>query len=204
MKGWSSHPDAGRLALFAGSDLPWLERGMVWMHVASCSRCRGEVEAFQEASEVLADENERTLEEFPESWQRLEAEMRANIRLGLAAGAIVDEPGREPRPDKEPAMAPSWEMAVVAASLVIVLASGWYLRRPVSNVPTIAEVERPAVVVEAQDAGIGIQEKEGGMTLLRPASQSATVAVDFGAGARAQYVNGETGQVTIHQVYVDE
>lgn len=204
MRVWDSHPDAGRLALFAGGDLPWIELGLVWLHVASCARCRGDVEEFQEVSDTLAEENERAIEEFPESWQRLEAEMRANIRLGLAAGAIVGEPSSDDVPLTAPSLAPRWEMAVVVASLLIVLTSGWYLRRPARVAPLIAETERPSVVLEAQDAGIGIQEKEGTMTLLRPASQSATVAVDFGAGARAQYVDGETGQVTIHQVYVDE
>ena len=89
------HPKLARLALYAGGDLGFLVRWRTDRHVAGCEQCGAEVEALENTLGILPD-----LAEMPEvSWDRLAAEMKANIRLGLAAGECVraGEPlGRTP------------------------------------------------------------------------------------------------------------
>ena len=80
------HPDEATLALHAGGDLGLIARWRTNRHLSRCERCREEVAAFQGLREVLPD-----LAEMPEvPWNRLAAEMKANIRLGLAAGECVE------------------------------------------------------------------------------------------------------------------
>src|ERR1035438_9855471 len=79
------HPDQTILALYAGQDLGWFRRRRTEGHLARCRQCRGEVQAFASARDHLV-----ALNELPAiSWNRLAIEMKANIRLGLAAGECV-------------------------------------------------------------------------------------------------------------------
>ena len=80
-----THPDQTILALYAGQDLGWFRRRRTERHLASCRQCRNEVQAFASARDHLV-----ALNELPAiSWNRLAIEMKANIRLGLAAGECV-------------------------------------------------------------------------------------------------------------------
>lgn len=205
MSGLARHPGAGQLALLAGGDVGWRERVALWWHARGCKRCAALLREYRGAREALRSEALAGVEMESGEWARLEAEMRANIRLGLAAGAIVDEGRGETLPALGEGM--RWPAAVVVASLLAVVVSGWYLRRPaapVADVWTWNEGPGVEMLLEAGDEGIAMSEREGALTLLRPVAQSATMAVDMGGSARAQYVDGETGQVTIHQVYADE
>jgi len=79
------HPNEATLALHAGGELGALARWKTGRHVSRCEQCRDEVEAFIGLREIVPD-----LAEIPEvPWNRLAAEMKANIRLGLAAGECV-------------------------------------------------------------------------------------------------------------------
>src|ERR1700694_2046354 len=81
------HPSEASLALFAGGDLGRLRRGNIERHMAACSECRHDISEF---SALRTDAG--VLAELPElSWDRLAAEMKANIRLGLEAGECVTE-----------------------------------------------------------------------------------------------------------------
>src|SRR5215469_12533000 len=72
------HPSQATLALQAGGDLGFLARWRTKRHLRRCTRCREEVEAFEWARQVAPD-----LAEIPEiHWNRLAAEMKANIHLG--------------------------------------------------------------------------------------------------------------------------
>ena len=80
-----THPDQTILALYAGQDLGWFRRRRTERHLARCRECRDEVQAF-----ALARDHLVALNELPAiSWNRLAIEMKANIRLGLAAGECV-------------------------------------------------------------------------------------------------------------------
>src|SRR4051794_1056729 len=80
------HPHESDLALFAGHDLGFLSEWRVSRHVARCEQCRASVDAFESARLEVTG-----LGELPPeiAWNRLASEMKANIRLGLAAGECV-------------------------------------------------------------------------------------------------------------------
>src|ERR1039457_5247654 len=77
------HPNQASLALHAGGDLGPFARWRTSRHLARCESCREEVAAFDEVRRSLPG-----MAEVPDlQWNRLAAEIKANVRLGLAAGA---------------------------------------------------------------------------------------------------------------------
>lgn len=83
------HPEAQELALYISRDLSAWRRVMVGRHVAGCPDCRREVMWLRESGQAFAAE----VDALPAgmSWDRLSADMRANIRLGLEAGECVGD-----------------------------------------------------------------------------------------------------------------
>jgi hypothetical protein len=201
------HPSTAELALAAGGDLPFARALLVRFHLSGCSRCRQQHHAFVQ----LREDSAAALGALPPGldWAHLEAEMRANIRLGLTAGAIAGhalEPGQdEPAP---PAAAPlNWSLAsawlpgaAVVASLALVVALVWVLSHPPSTLAP-DRMNGAAPMLTAVDSGIEVRLHGAALTLLAPPAGHASLAVNLGAGARAEYVDAETGQMTIHQVY---
>lgn len=214
------HPSAANLALAAGGDLPFAQALLVRLHMSGCSRCRQQYRAFVQ----LRQDTAAALSTPPPGfdWGRLEAEMRANIRLGLTAGAIAgpvlpDEsdvaalaPAREqsaPPAAAKPSKPLRWSLAsawlpgaAVAASLVLVVALVWVLSNPPATFAP-DRVNGAAPVLTAVDSGLEVRLQGAALTLLAPPAGRGSLAVDLGAGARAEYVDAETGQMTIHQVY---
>ncbi|NWF86101.1 MAG: hypothetical protein HXY18_20005 [Bryobacteraceae bacterium] len=186
------HPDEAALALLAGGDLPLLERWRVSRHVRGCEACRTVLEDYrklrQDAAKWSGDLD-------PETWARLEAEMRANIRLGLAAGRVVDG---------EPAVArrawPGWRVAAVTASIAFVFGAGVWLGRQTGTEPPRAMLASVAPVVEAGAGGLALRSTGAALELKSPEGSAAVRTVNWDGTARARYFDGETGQVTIHQV----
>ncbi|QOY91002.1 hypothetical protein [Paludibaculum fermentans] len=189
-----SHPGPEQLALFAGNDLNFWPALQVRIHLYGCAQCASEVAVLRSARQELHDR----ADELPEDldWSLLEAEMSANIRLGLSAGAIVGRPVvLEPAPVPEAA---GWRLAVVLASLSFVAAAGWWLRNP-ANLRPIAD-PAAAVLSEARPDGLALQNHGAALTLLNHSKQPAVTTVSWDGGARASFVDSETGQVTIHHV----
>jgi hypothetical protein len=189
------HPSQATLALQAGGDLGFFSRWRVERHLTHCERCREELEAYQVTRQILPD-----LAEIPEiPWNRLAAEMKANIRLGLEAGECVRTP--------EPALRETrWftgaRAAVALASVVVLLVTGAVLERPAPvNLPGAADEGEGLVV---QDTGDGIQVRRGGQALrLMNPSQRVLYSPDAQGSMRARYVDPETGYVTINNVYAE-
>lgn len=181
------HPGAEDLALYAGGELGAIGRLRVAVHAASCQECRREIEQLRGAREALREEARRLPEGL--DWKTLEAEMKANIRLGLAAGAIVDRAGEQPE-------RLGWRAAAGLALATAVVVTGWFL-----NVPRPGQATQPGVVLEATQAGLELKENGRALTMLEPASTAVTYSVSAGGALRARYVDGETGQVTITNVY---
>lgn len=184
------HPNAESLALYAGGEAGVLGRWRVTAHLASCEECRREVEGFRRTRATLRKEASG----FPPglNWPGLEAEMKANIRLGLAAGAIVDSPVVAPE-------RLGWRAAAGVAMATLMVVAGWFL-----NVPRpgrLAEVRTEGVVLEATQAGLEVRENGRALTMLQPASTPVTYSVNAAGSLRARYVDGDTGQVTITNVY---
>jgi hypothetical protein len=183
------HPNQSILALHAGGDLGLFARWRTGRHLSRCEQCRDEVEGFAATREIIPE-----LSEIPEvSWNRLAAEMRANIRLGLEAGECVR--GSAP-PLRETPLFTGARAFVAMASIVALLVTGIVLEHPSPNLSPVATDDG----MEA--AGNGIQVRKGGQTfrLMNPGKH-----VTYSSGAqgsmRARYVDPETDQVTIYNIY---
>jgi hypothetical protein len=117
------HPSQATLALQAGGDLGFFARWRTERHLRQCERCRAEVEAFATARRIAPD-----LAEIPElPWNRLAAEMKANIHLGLVAGECVRS-GERPVRDI-PLFAGARAIAALAG-IGALLVTGIILERP--------------------------------------------------------------------------
>jgi hypothetical protein len=188
------HPTQEMLALHAGGDLGWMAAWRTRRHVAFCEQCRDEVAAFSEVRETVPD-----LDEIPEvSWNRLAAEMKANIRLGLAAGECV-------RADEKPLRHPLFSSARTAVALASVLAlmmTGIVLERPAPR-PNFPPID--GVVVQSTKDGIQVRDGFRALQLRHTGVRDQDVIRSVGAqGAmRARYVDPETGYVTINNVYAE-
>lgn len=191
------HPDQGTLALHAGGDLGFFARRRVERHLAVCEQCRDEADAFAATREIIPE-----LAEIPEiQWNRLAAEMRANIRLGLEAGECVragDPPLRQ-TPFFTGARA-----AVALASVMVLLVTGIVLERPAPNLTAQSD---DIMVVQAMPNGI--QVRSGGWSLRLMNSdrldprQRVMNSPDAQGGMRSLFVDRDTGNVTINRVQYD-
>ena len=187
------HPSQATLALHAGGDLGLVARWRAERHLAGCERCREDFAAFLGLREVLPD-----LSETPElSWNRLASEMKANIRLGLAAGECV----RGETPLRESLFTRA-RAAVALASVAALLVTGLVLEHPT---PRPGGASFDAVVVQSAADGDGIQVREGGraLRLLHTGAQNVTYTVGAQGSMRARYVDPETGYVTVNNVYAE-
>jgi hypothetical protein len=184
------HPSEATLALHAGGDLGLIARWRLERHLARCEDCRAEVAEYSALREILPD-----LAETPDlHWNRLAAEMKANIRLGLAAGECVRE--------ADPPLRETWlftraRAAVAVASLAALLVTGLVLERPT---PVIAE---DGTVL--QHTANGIQVGQGGhaFRLMNNGAKNVTFSVNAQGSMGARYVDPETGLVTMNSVYAE-
>ena len=184
------HPSQDILALHAGGDLGWLAGWKTARHVAGCEHCADDVAAFSELREALPE-----LGEIPElPWNRMAADMRANIRLGVAAGECVRRVS-EPLPLFRGA-----RIALALASIVAVVATGLVLQSP-GPAPIVARSADPVVQLTSH----GIQRRSGdqGFALMHGSAQSVTYTVNAKGSLGARYMDPETDQVTMTKVYVE-
>jgi hypothetical protein len=191
------HPSEADLSLFAGGDCGRLQRFRLKRHLKRCGDCRDTVASFGELRSAMLEHS--PLEQgMPEmDWDRLAGEMRANIRLGLAAGECV----REPR-NRVSAWGRKWQFAIGAAAVLLVAGAGIFLNGllPVRNPsPTVGA----ATVLRSTEAGVEIRTDSGSMMLLNHGDVAGSQTVSGQGAIRARYVDGDTGTVTITSVYVE-
>jgi hypothetical protein len=185
------HPDRATLALHAGGDLGPIARWRTGRHLAECGDCRDEVSAFRGIRSILPE-----LAETPEiSWNRLAAEMKANIRLGLAAGECV-RIGQMPL--RETRLFTRARAVVAFASVVVLLVTGLVLEHPAPIAP-----KYDGVVVQTTADGIQVRGGGQALRLLHSGAQNVQYSVGAQGSMRARYVDPETGYVTINNVYAD-
>jgi hypothetical protein len=186
------HPGDKQLASFSGNESSGLERLRVWWHVRDCDRCRREVEAMQANAALLRT----SVAKLPAglNWDRLAAEMTANIHVGLEAGECVGSIAR-PKPNIL-----GWRPAAAMAGMGLILAGAWWLNPPRQN--GLAAKRSP---VEIQTSATGLEVKENGsaLILMHTRGQQAPIIVSTPGSLRARYVDQDTGQVTINNVYAD-
>jgi len=188
------HPTQETLALHAGGDLGWIAGWRARHHLKRCEQCREEIAAFSGMREVLPD-----LNEIPEvAWNRLASEMKANIRLGLAAGECVRA---EEKPLRHTIFSGA-RAAVAVASAMALLVMGVVVQRPG---PRLSPAVIDGVVVQSTSGGIQVLDGSRALRLLHTGIKEENVIHSVGAqgSMRARYVDPETGYVTINNVYAE-
>ena len=121
------HPEAAQIALFAGGDLGRWERWGIARHMAGCSECRHELEAFFDAAGQLRQLTDE-MADLPNSlnWNRLAQEMTGNIRVGLAAGEAIALFDRPPR--NKPRL--GWNAAVLVLGAAVIFGIAFWTSLP--------------------------------------------------------------------------
>ncbi len=187
----NSHPPEDSLALYASGDAGAMAQWRMRRHVSACAECRETVAKYSALRSEIAEGG------VPEdvAWNKLAAEMRANIRLGLEAGECVNPSTWTARPVR------FFGARTLAAcgSLAVLLVAALWLERPA---PRIAQKQDPDQIV-LESTSSGIQVTEGGQTLGLLHGRARSIDTFAGGVAmRARYVDADTGNVTINNVYV--
>jgi hypothetical protein len=120
--------------------------------------------------------------------------MTANIHVGLEAGECVG-----PVVQKKPSVL-GWRPAAAMAGMTLMLAVAWWLNPPPQN--ALVAKHSP---VEIRTSATGLEVKENGsaLILMHTRGQQAPIIVSTPGSLRARYVDQDTGQVTINNVYAD-
>jgi anti-sigma factor RsiW len=184
------HPNQSTLALHAGGDLGKFARWRLERHLANCDACTAEVAAFESTRLMMGE-----LGEIPEvPWNQLAAEMKANIRLGLAAGECVR--GMESSLGNGHWLSGA-RAAMACAGVVALIAAGILLQKPLPH--TVAAA---APMVEAIDNGIQLSAGGTAVGLMNHAVivKDVSYLPNAQGGMSASYVNA-SGYITVNTVY---
>lgn len=187
----NNHPSETDLALLAGGELNWIQRFRIEGHVSRCGDCRDTVASFGELRSAIHDYTPS--ETF--DWDRVSAEMRANIRVGLDAGECVRE---VPAP-----MARRWkpQLAIGMAGILLLAGAGVFLRSQLPH-DTLPPAER-ATVLESSGSGVQVVSGSGSMMLTSGSDVTGDQTVTSQGAIRRTLVDGATGTVTVNSVYVE-
>ena len=181
------HPNQATLALHAGGDLGPFQRWLTARHVARCAACREEVAGYNEMRDLLPE-----LAELPEiSWNRMAAEIKANVRLGLEAGECVRE---AELPLRRSSAMTGWRAAVAFASVLVLVISCMVLEHPMPKT-TYTEAS-----VRSTDDGVMAQAGQQMFGLTNGGAQKVTYTLDAQGSMKARYTDPETGTITINTI----
>jgi hypothetical protein len=206
-----SHVSETDLALYSSGDLPWWRRAAVKLHVSGCAPCGNRVGAFRAARrrvQSLGDEMPASVR-----WDKLSAEIAANIRVGLAAGECVAPHVRKP------AVPAGWRMAGAIGGLAALMVVAWWLNMPAAQTASLGRavkailggrewqtkhmlgLDDAASLVQASAEGVELRENGSAMTLSHKGTRPVSVSLNTQGSARANYIDADTGQITITTVY---
>ena len=185
-----THPSETCLALLAGGDLGVWARWRAGRHLARCSRCRQEVEEFRTARDRLRYSHAGMPDGV--NWDWLAREMIANVHVGLAAGECVG-------PDEAEVQRFGWRTVAAVATVAALVLFGVWLQGPRPRPAKAAWVD--GTVLEATSGGIELRQGDRMLSLRHPEAGDVTFVVNTQGTLRARYIDSETGQVTIHNVY---
>lgn len=182
-------PDSGeRLqALVAGGEVTLWQR-MLARYRAS-KRGADDAEEFRQIRRQMP-----RFRELPGhfAWDSLAAEMKANIVLGVEAGEAV-----RPRFQVRPI---GWRAGLVMATLSLLMISGYWWQMP------RRWVQPPAfhqAVLQASPGQLGVRLQESGFSVMFQETTASTVLSGASDSVRADFVDTETGQLTVAHVYLD-
>ncbi len=197
------------LALYRSGDLNAWEWPAAKLHLSRCAICKERLDTYRDDMVRTRD----LVNQLPEGldWDRLAAEMTANIRVGLAAGECVAPRGRR-------SISLGWRAAIMVAGFAALLVSAWWLNMPASQTETLGRAvksisnvrrwatpnalrEPQGALVEAASSGIELRENGAVLGLMQRGSRPVSVTLSVQGSARARYVDSDTGQVTITSVY---
>ena len=194
------HPQETELALAASGD------GGVWAgfrlrrHLKGCTECQLAMESFTDLRGALSADLARG-----PNWDERALEMRANIRLALEAGECVRESMYERGAS---VAAPTWNprFALALASLFLLAGAGIFLREtptaPVNSVVAATRGASASPILASSDAGIEFRSGETSVMLLNRNGVVADQTVSTLGEIRSRYIDGDTGAVTINNVYL--
>lgn len=185
----SAHPSELDLAGYASGDTGFFQRIGLDRHVRGCEQCQQEITAYREMRRDLG-----AAAMPPLDWDTLASEMRANIYLGLEAGACV-----RMAPEKR-VFSP--RLAVVFASLLLLAIAGLALsgRRPHLETAQ-AQPEYRVPVLESNTHGIEMRAGRTSFALLNHDGSAASQTVSAQGAVRSRDID-DTGSVTIKDVYL--
>ena len=195
------HLKETELALAASGD------GGVWAgfrlrrHLKSCTECQLAMESFTDLRGALSADLARG-----PNWDERALEMRANIRLALEAGECVREQSMHEQGAS--IAAPTWNprFALALASLFLLAGAGIFLREtptaPVNSVVAATRVASASPMLASSDAGIEFRSGETSVMLLNRNGVVADQTVSTLGEIRSRYIDGDTGAVTINNVYL--
>jgi hypothetical protein len=185
----TKHPAESDLALLAGGESGRFRRALLDRHLRNCEDCQEKIAEFRGLREQLADV------EMPEmDWSLLAREMKANIRVGLEAGACV----------REPVLSSSWRprLLVAFASLLLVVGATFVLTNPAPRQAKAPETTAP--VLQANGSGIELRNGAGSFALMDRQGVRAYETVSAQGAIEQRYINNDTGSVTITNVYLQQ
>jgi hypothetical protein len=204
------HPVENDLALLAGGEAGRARRFLLERHVRGCEQCQARVADYQALRSELC--NELSDVDLPGvNWNFLAADMRANIRLGLEAGACVRT--TQVRSSWRFAWGPSFwnaRMATALALLLLLVGSGithdkWPLlnqtrwHRPAPSPTSTLEANTP--VLESNPSGVQVRTGVSSMALLNHHGSAANLTVSAQGDIGTRYID-DSGSVTINHVYL--
>lgn len=197
------HPRLETLALYSRRELPWRLRWRTGSHLRHCADCEQQMLLFRSVTAELKREAEsQTLTGFEAiaDWTRLEREMLGNIAVGVAAGKCIEKSSRGRA---------LLSKAAFATALAALFVAGWMTHIPGEQTAHLtaslrqffgAQHPRPSgTFIQTTPDGIAVQAQGATLTILHP--RSALVSVSGPSAVEARYVDSETGQVTITNVY---
>jgi len=199
-----SHPVPELLALYSRGDISVASRFRIRQHLRQCPECEHQVALFGAAiTELKREAATETLTAFEAiaDWRTLEREMLGNIAVGVAAARCIEKVGHKPS---------WWPKAALAAGLTILFFAGWLSHIPGEETSRLAlslsrsmgfhsAAPRLRNVVETTPTGIAVRSE--GVTLMFLHPPSAVVSMSGNSSVEARYVDEDTGQLTITNVY---
>ncbi len=201
--GVAEHPSIQILALYSAGDLPFMLRFRTGRHVRECAVCERQVHSMQAAKAELRREAQAevlTGFEAIADWHTLESDMLGNIRVGVAAARCIEKVGRTRRVG----FLLAW-----GTGMSMLFAAGWIARVPAEDSQRIVTALRRVVgleqapfngtVLRSTPDGISVKTQGATLTILHP--QSAVISMSGPSAVTARYVDDDSGQVTITNVY---